>query len=198
MVYFGTKVFIIANTTTVYVFDGITPGTPITTGTAITSAIIGSDGFLYLGGVDNIYKVNPTTQVVVSTLSTLLSTQIFRIVECNGRLVAVSMSGKIYCISLANFAINATLNAGASVCLSSAVVYGTKVYVVDITNNYIRVVDCTNDSLSANINIIGMPVSEISIDTVNARICVTNCIAPTFPSSSPIIGAKIYRIADLT
>ena len=73
---------------------------------------------------------------------------------------------------------------------------GTNVYCFAASTGNIKLVNCTNDTVSLNNNIIGTGYYRTDVDAVNGRLCVYgNTFTITYLATVPI---KIIQISTLT
>ena len=177
------------------VWNGLNFITGITTASIISDMISSTDGFIYVGSGSNLYKIDPNSYSIVSTL-TINGTS--KITECNGKLLCV---GGVYwdIVSMSSF----TKISGGTFSISGSSFYdscavGTKCYATScLTYNTIKVFDMVNNTISPINNYITFPAYNIDSDLINNRVCVSSYLGygtlPAIPY--PTI---IFKTTDLS
>jgi len=176
------------------VFNGTTKISGLTTVTIVYDIINASDGYIYACSSNSLYKIDPNSISIVSTLL-VGGYPITKITECNGKLLTIG-SPAWNIVSLNSFTIitGGTISGNNFV---GCVAIGTKCYATIGNLTYaIKVFDMVNNTLSNNNNLIGYPLIYIAKDTINNRIAVYTYINPAPPAI--MYPTIIYRAEDLT
>jgi len=187
--------FVIMNNypTRLMVVNGNNLVSGLTVAGLLSDIIIASDGYIYAGNLTNLYKIDPNSVSITSTLTVRGTT---KITECNGKLLTIGGSGWDI-VSISTFT---TLSSGStynpSTVWMDSVAIGTKCYAITSPISNIKVFDMINNTLSSNNNLIGFTPTKISADPINNRVAVYTSNITAIPLA--IYPVKIYNCSNLT